>query len=56
VSGEFSSDGDHDDRAGLASALERVPASVQPLGAALGLCLHGERFAVASAFERDAPA
>ena len=36
VSGEFAGDGDHDDRAGFASALERVPASVGPAGAAVG--------------------
>jgi hypothetical protein len=56
VSGELAGHGDHDDRAGFASGLERVPASVQPSGAALGLGLHGERFPVPSAFERDAPA
>ena len=33
VSGELARDGDHDDRAGLASGLERVPACVQPAGA-----------------------
>jgi hypothetical protein len=37
VSGELARDGDHDDRAGLASGLERVPASVEPAGAAVGL-------------------
>jgi len=56
VSGEFAGDGDHHDRAGLASALERVPASVQPAGAAVCLGSHGERLACASAFERDAQA
>ena len=43
VSGELARDGDHDDRARLASGLERVPASVQPAGAAVGLGSHGER-------------
>jgi len=56
VSGELAGDRDHDDRAGLAAGLERVPAAVKPPSAALGLRLHGERFAVASAFEPDAPA
>src|SRR5207248_4098033 len=55
VSGEFAGDSDHHDRAGLASRLERVPARMQPPAAALGLGLHRERLAVASAFERDAP-
>ena len=32
VSGELARDGDHDDQAGLASGLERVPASVEPAG------------------------
>jgi hypothetical protein len=41
VSGELAGDGDHDDRAGLASGLERVPASVEPAGAAVGLGLDG---------------
>jgi hypothetical protein len=56
VSGELAGDGDHDDRAGLTSGLEGVPAVVEPSGAALGLGSCGERFAVPSAFERDAPA
>src|SRR5215217_6569097 len=56
VSGEFAGDGDHDDRAGLASALERVPAFVEPAGAALGLGAPGEGLAFAPAFEGDAPA
>ena len=56
VSGELARDGDHDDRARLASGLERVPASVQPAGAPVGLGSHGERLAGASAFERDAQA
>src|SRR5262249_17310949 len=51
---QLARDGDPDDRAGLASGLQRVPASVQPPGAAFGLGLNGERFAVASPFERDA--
>jgi hypothetical protein len=55
MSREFARDGDDDDRAGLASRLERVPAPMQPPSAALGVGLHGEGFAVASAFERDAP-
>jgi hypothetical protein len=55
VSGELAGDGDHDDRAGLASGLERVPAIVQPAGCALGLGLDGEGLALPSAFERDAP-
>src|SRR6266478_5419863 len=55
VSGELACDGDDDDRARLASSFERVPTSVQPPAAALGLGLHRERLAVASAFERDAP-
>src|SRR5215216_7861253 len=54
VSGEFAGDGDHDDRAGLASGLERVPASVEPAGAAVGLGSQGERFAFAPALEGDA--
>ena len=54
VSGELARDGDHDDRAGLASGLERVPASVQPAGAAVRLGSHGEGLARASAFQRDA--
>ena len=54
VSGEFARDGDDDDRAGLASGLECVPASVQPPTAAFSLGLHSERLAVSSAFERDA--
>ena len=50
-------DGDHDDRAGLAAGLERVPASVEPAGAAVGLGSSGvERLPVASAFERGAQA
>ncbi len=56
MSGEFAGDGDHDDRAGLASALERLPASVKPAGAPVRLRSHGERLACASAFERDAQA
>ncbi len=56
VSGELARDRDDDDCAGLASGLERVPACVQPPGAALGLGLDRERLAGASAFERDAPA
>src|SRR5438034_5420148 len=56
VSGEFAGDGDYHDRAGLASALERVPASVKPAGAPVRLRSHGERLACASAFERDAQA
>jgi hypothetical protein len=56
VSGEPARDGDHDDRAGLASGLERVPASVEPAGAAVRLGSQGERLACASAFERDAQA
>jgi len=56
VSGEFACDGDDDDRPRFASGLERVPALLQAAGAALGLGLHGERLAGASAFERDAPA
>jgi hypothetical protein len=54
VSGEFARNRDDDDRPGLASSLERVSAPVQPPAAALGLGLHGERFAGASALERDA--
>jgi hypothetical protein len=42
VSGEFAGDGDDDDRAGLASSLERVPAFVESAGAAVGLGSHGE--------------
>src|SRR6266699_4015079 len=56
VSGEFAGDGDDHDRAGLASALEGVPASVKPAGAAVRLRSHGERLACASACERDAQA
>src|SRR5438445_5411891 len=56
VSGELARDGDHDDRAGLASRLERVPASVQPGGAAVRLGSYGERLACAPAFKRDAQA
>jgi len=55
VSSELARDGDDDDRARLASGLECVPAGVQSAGAALGLGLHRERLAMASAFERDAP-
>jgi hypothetical protein len=55
VPGELAGDRDDDDRPGLASALERVPASMQPTRAALGLGLYGEGLAGASAFERDAP-
>src|SRR5438445_618963 len=39
VSGEFAGDRDDDDRAGLASSLEGVPALVQPPTAAFSLCL-----------------
>jgi hypothetical protein len=49
VSGEFAGDGDHDHRAGLASALERVPAFVEAAGAAVRLGSHGEGLACASA-------
>ena len=56
MSGELAGDGDHDDRAGLASCLERVPASVEPAGAAVGLGSQGEGFAFAPAFEGDARA
>lgn len=52
--GEFAGDRDHDDRAGLAAGFERVPASVEPTAAPLGLGAHGEGFAFASAFEGDA--
>ena len=55
MAGELARDCDDDDRPGLASGLERLPASVQPPGAALGLGLDRERLASASAFERDAP-
>src|SRR6476660_7741810 len=54
VPGEFASDRDHDDRAGLAAGLERVPACVEPAAAPLGLGSHGEGLAFASAFEGDA--
>src|SRR5205823_11417332 len=54
VSGELARDRDHDDRAGLASGLERVPASVQSAGASVGLGLHGDWIAAASACERGA--
>ena len=56
MSGELAGDRDDDDRAGFASRFERLPASVKPPGAAFGLGLHSERLAVASTFERDAPA
>ena len=56
MSGELARDSDHDDRAGLASSLERVPASVEPAGAAVGLGSQGEGFAFASTFEGDAQA
>ena len=56
VCGEFAGDGDHDDQAGLASGLERVPAPVQPASATVGLGSYGEGFAFASAFEGDAQA
>ncbi len=56
VSGELARDRDHDDRAGLASGLERVPASVEPAGAAVRLRSQGEGFAFAPAFEGDAQA
>src|ERR1700758_1086513 len=55
MSRELARDGDDDDRARLASALERVPAPVQPPSAALGLRLYRDRLAGASVFERDAP-
>ena len=55
MSGEFAGDRDHDDRAGLPSGLERVPACVQAPGALFGLGSHRERLAFASAFEGDAP-
>lgn len=55
LSGELTPDGDDDDnRAWLAAGLERLPASVQPAGASVRLCSHGERLARASALERDA--
>jgi hypothetical protein len=44
VSGELAGDGDHDDCPRLASGLERVPASVEPSSAAVGLGSPGERF------------
>src|SRR3954447_15366709 len=56
VAGELAGDRDHDDRAGLASGLERVPASVEPAGAAVRLGSYGERLACTSAFQRDAQA
>jgi hypothetical protein len=55
VPSELARDGDHHNRAGLASTLERVPAPMQPTAAALGLGLHRERLAIASPLERDAP-
>jgi hypothetical protein len=54
VAGEFAGDGDHDDRAGLASGLERVPAPVESAGAAVGLSLYRRWLAVASACEHGA--
>src|SRR5712691_5558133 len=54
VSGELAGDGDHDDRAGFASGLERVPAPVEPAGAAVGLSLYRRWLAVASACEQGA--
>ena len=56
MSGEFAGDGDDDDRAGFASALEREPAFVEPAGAAVRLRSQGQRLAGASAFERAAQA
>ena len=52
--GEFAGDRDHDDRAGLASGFERVPACVEPVAAPFGLGSHSEGLAFASAFESDA--
>jgi hypothetical protein len=37
VPGELAGDRDHDDRAGLAAGLERVPACVEPAAAPFGL-------------------
>src|SRR5947209_15314479 len=54
VSGELAGDGDHDDRAGLASGLERVPAPVESAGAAVSLSLYRRWLAVASACEHGA--
>jgi hypothetical protein len=56
VPGEFAGDGDYDDCAGLASGLERVPAMVEPAGAAVGLGSHGEGLAYAPSFQRAAQA
>ena len=56
MSGELAGDRDHDDRAGLASGLEGVPASVEPAAASLGLGSDGEGLACASAFQGDAQA
>ena len=55
VPGELAGDRDHDEQAGLAPSLERVPTSMQPAGARVRLSPHGEGLAFASALQSDAP-
>ena len=46
---KLAGDGDRDDRASLAAALERVPAGVEPAGAAVGLGFDLGRLTVSAA-------
>jgi hypothetical protein len=54
VSGELARDRDRDDRAPLATPLERVPALVQPAGALVGAGADRGRLAAAATLKRRA--
>jgi hypothetical protein len=54
VAGEFACDGDRDDRAPLATPLERVPVFMQPPGALIGAGANRCRLALAALRERRA--
>ena len=54
MAGELACDGDRDNRAPLATLLERLPALMETASAPIGACAHGLRLALSAFGECDA--